>query len=112
MKFWSKDCVSGKGCCNSLDSADPYWSWWLLCRELEEETGMRSVSIVAEHPLWLTYQFHASIIGKLPGQWRRWRGQVWDLHSALQAVCFWIHTTCVQIIQSEAQWPTFCKLSR
>jgi len=44
-------------------------------RELEEETGITSVRIVAELPRWLTYDFPSSLLGKMSGSWRRWRGQ-------------------------------------
>jgi putative (di)nucleoside polyphosphate hydrolase len=42
-------------------------------RELEEETGIRTVEIVAEHPEWLHYDLPPSLVGKA---WDgRWRGQ-------------------------------------
>ncbi len=42
-------------------------------RELFEETGLRSVEIVAEHHDWLTYDLPPSLIGVAWGG--RWRGQ-------------------------------------
>ena len=42
-------------------------------RELIEETGLRTVEIVAEHPGWLRYDLPPSLIGKAWGG--RWRGQ-------------------------------------
>lgn len=42
-------------------------------RELYEETAIRSVEIVAEHPEWLTYDLPANLIGVAWGG--RWRGQ-------------------------------------
>ncbi len=42
-------------------------------RELYEETGMRSVEIIAEHPRWLTYDLPSELIGKAWGG--RYRGQ-------------------------------------
>jgi len=42
-------------------------------RELEEETGIRTVEFVAEHPEWLRYDLPPSLIGKAWGG--RWRGQ-------------------------------------
>lgn len=42
-------------------------------RELMEETGLRTVEIMAEHPGWLRYDLPASLIGKAWGG--RWRGQ-------------------------------------
>ena len=42
-------------------------------RELHEETGMRSVEIVAELPRWLRYDLPAHLQGKAWGG--RWRGQ-------------------------------------
>jgi putative (di)nucleoside polyphosphate hydrolase len=42
-------------------------------RELYEETGLRSVEIMAELPQWLRYDLPANLIGKA---WEgRWRGQ-------------------------------------
>lgn len=42
-------------------------------RELQEETGLRTVEIMAEHPEWLRYELPASLIGRA---WEgRWRGQ-------------------------------------
>ena len=42
-------------------------------RELFEETGMRSVSLMAEHPAWVTYDLPPDLIGKA---WRgKYRGQ-------------------------------------
>lgn len=52
------------------------WAVLLRRRELQEETGMRSVQIVAEHPQWMTYDFPSSLLGRMAGPWRRWRGQV------------------------------------
>jgi putative (di)nucleoside polyphosphate hydrolase len=42
-------------------------------RELREETGMKTVELIAEHPRWLTYDLPASLEGKA---WSgRYRGQ-------------------------------------
>ncbi|MBK9078367.1 MAG: RNA pyrophosphohydrolase [Hyphomicrobium sp.] len=42
-------------------------------RELYEETNIRSVSLIAEHPRWLNYDLPPDLIGKA---WRgRYRGQ-------------------------------------
>ena len=42
-------------------------------RELREETGVSSVKVLAEHPLWLTYELPANLMGiALKG---RYRGQ-------------------------------------
>lgn len=42
-------------------------------RELREETGIRSVEVLAEHPEWLTYELPSELIGiALKG---RYRGQ-------------------------------------
>lgn len=42
-------------------------------RELQEETGITSVQILAEHPEWLTYELPGSLVGvALKG---RYRGQ-------------------------------------
>lgn len=42
-------------------------------RELTEETGLRTVEVVAEHPKWLNYDLPSNLIGKAWGG--RWRGQ-------------------------------------
>jgi putative (di)nucleoside polyphosphate hydrolase len=42
-------------------------------RELMEETGMRTVEIVAEHPDWVRYELPPSLVGKAWGG--RFRGQ-------------------------------------
>jgi putative (di)nucleoside polyphosphate hydrolase len=42
-------------------------------RELHEETGVRSASIIAEHPQWLHYDLPPELIGKAWGG--RYRGQ-------------------------------------
>lgn len=42
-------------------------------RELYEETGMRSVEIIAEHPAWVNYDLPRDLIGKAWGG--RYRGQ-------------------------------------
>ncbi len=42
-------------------------------RELAEETGIRSVEIIAETPRWLRYELPPELVGKT---WKgRWRGQ-------------------------------------
>jgi putative (di)nucleoside polyphosphate hydrolase len=43
-------------------------------RELYEETGIRSVTLLAEHPSWVTYDLPPDLIGKAWGG--RYRGQV------------------------------------
>lgn len=49
---------------------DPYPA---ALRELREETGVRSVSLLAESPGWLTYDLPADVIGRA---WKgRYRGQ-------------------------------------
>jgi len=54
-----------------IDSAeDPYRA---ALRELWEETNIRSVVPIAEHPQWLVYDLPAELVGKA---WRgRYRGQ-------------------------------------
>lgn len=42
-------------------------------RELQEETGLRTVEIMTEHPEWLRYDLPPSLVGKAWGG--RWRGQ-------------------------------------
>lgn len=42
-------------------------------RELYEETGIRSVSLIAEHPSWVTYDLPSDLVGKAWGG--RFRGQ-------------------------------------
>ncbi|CAA7400228.1 unnamed protein product [Spirodela intermedia] len=45
-------------------------------RELREETGVRSVEIIAEVPYWLTYDFPPEVKDKLNKQWgTNWNGQ-------------------------------------
>lgn len=42
-------------------------------RELREETGLRSVEFMAEHPAWLRYDLPPELVGR---SWSgRWRGQ-------------------------------------
>jgi len=41
-------------------------------RELEEETGIRSVRLLAEHPDWLTYDFPPEVLGR---RFKNYRGQ-------------------------------------
>lgn len=42
-------------------------------RELCEETGLKTVEVVAEHPKWLRYDLPSDLVGKAWGG--RWRGQ-------------------------------------
>ncbi|XP_006653903.1 nudix hydrolase 26, chloroplastic-like [Oryza brachyantha] len=46
-------------------------------RELREETGVTSAEIVAEVPVWLTYDFPADVRDKLNSRWggTNWKGQ-------------------------------------
>lgn len=48
-------------------------------RELYEETGMRSVEIVAEHPGWVHYDLPLSLAGKAWGGRYRGQKQKWFL---------------------------------
>ena len=42
-------------------------------RELYEETGIRSVEVIAEHPQWINYDLPRDLLGKAWGG--RYRGQ-------------------------------------
>ena len=70
------------------DEPEGRGSWWQMpqggidpdedpraaaLRELMEETGLRTVEIVAEHPKWLSYDLPSTRVGKAWGG--RWRGQ-------------------------------------
>lgn len=46
-------------------------------RELFEETGMRSVEIIAEHPRWLRYDLPPHLVGKAWGGRYRGQAQKW-----------------------------------
>ncbi|KAK4756111.1 hypothetical protein SAY87_009868 [Trapa incisa] len=47
-----------------------------VIRELREETGVSSAQIIAEAPLWLTYDFPPAVREKLKVQWGTdWKGQ-------------------------------------
>lgn len=46
-------------------------------RELYEETGMRSVEIIAEHPGWLKYDLPRDLIGRAWGGRYRGQAQKW-----------------------------------
>ena len=48
-------------------------------RELVEETGMRSVEFVAEHPEWIRYDLPPSLLGKAWGGRYRGQAQKWFL---------------------------------
>lgn len=48
-------------------------------RELFEETGMRSVDFVAEHPEWVRYDLPPSLLGKAWGGRYRGQKQKWFL---------------------------------
>lgn len=44
-------------------------------QELQEETCISSVDVVAEIPRWLHYEFPTSVRCKLQGTWAQYRGQ-------------------------------------
>jgi putative (di)nucleoside polyphosphate hydrolase len=46
-------------------------------RELREETGMRSVEILAQSPQWYTYDLPSELIGKAWGGRYRGQRQIW-----------------------------------
>jgi putative (di)nucleoside polyphosphate hydrolase len=46
-------------------------------RELYEETGIRSVELIAEHPRWLTYDLPQDLIGRAWGGRYRGQAQKW-----------------------------------
>ncbi len=46
-------------------------------RELFEETGMRSLTLLAEHPQWITYDLPAALIGTVWGGKYRGQRQKW-----------------------------------
>lgn len=48
-------------------------------RELFEETGMRSVAFIAEHPEWVRYDLPVSLLGKAWGGRYRGQKQKWFL---------------------------------
>jgi putative (di)nucleoside polyphosphate hydrolase len=48
-------------------------------RELHEETGIRSVEVIAEHPDWLTYDLPKELIPKAWGGRYRGQKQKWFL---------------------------------
>ena len=77
------------GCrADAINDAEGRGAWWQMpqggiddgedpaaaaLRELYEETNVRSVSLIAEHPRWVTYDLPPDLIGKAWGG--RYRGQ-------------------------------------
>ncbi len=77
------------GCrADSVNDAEGRGAWWQMpqggiedgedpaaaaIRELYEETNIRSVSLIAEHPRWVNYDLPPDLIGKAWGG--RYRGQ-------------------------------------
>lgn len=77
---------------DAADSPEGAGTWWQMpqggidegesprqaaLRELHEETGIRSVEIIAETPDWLTYDLPASLQGKVWGGGYRGQKQRW-----------------------------------
>lgn len=79
---------------DAKDSPEGAGSWWQMpqggidegedprsaaLRELREETGMRTVEFLAEHPGWVYYDLPPSLIGKTWGGRYRGQKQKWFL---------------------------------
>ena len=55
-------------------------------RELYEETNIRSVSLIAEHPEWVNYDLPPDLIGKAWGGRFRGQKQIWPCSICLYSI--------------------------